>query len=403
VVCKFTDRTTVRIVGTPKVRRRQWEEARGVDFVFLNYELAINDLDSTFIHGMLSDYRCALVLDEATRIKNFRAKRTREFSKFSAVVKILLTGTPLENRPGELYTLVSFLDNHILGSWNSFDYEYIKRNAKGWVVGYRNLAGLHDRVSPIMLRRRKQEVMPELPSKIVNEYPVEMSKEEMSDYNAIKNRVVEHVQKMERAHEAGDRSEFNVEQMAFFQSIQFLKMYCDHPDLVRMTESRIMEGLELKATRSSKLEELKFIVDEMVSSGNKVVVFTEFARAAELISREIPDVIVYRGGLSEREKKDRIDRFVDPGSGAMVLCSTDAGSHGLNLQEAASYLVNYDLPWNPSVLNQRIDRIHRIGQENTVNIINMVIVDDGVIEETIRKVLGRKQKLFDAVIEGTGG
>ena len=84
----------------------------------------------------------------------------------------------------------------------------------------------------------------------------------------------------------------------------------------------------------------------------------------------------------------------------MVLCSTDAGSHGLNLQEASSYLINFDLPWNPSILNQRIDRVHRIGQSNTVNIINMIIRDDDMIEKEVRRVLKRKQLMFDKVIDG---
>ena len=396
---KFTGRTTVRIVGTRKQREKIWTTVRKADYILLNYELAINDLDNKMIMHCLERWNFAIILDEATRIKNWRSKTTKAFNKFRSPVKFMLTGTPVENHPAELYTLSKFLDNNTLGSWEKFNRRYIYRNEQGWILGYCNLEELHQRISPLMLRRRKEKVLPELPEKIINEYFIEMSAVEKRDYNAIKEIVLDYLKRTEKAQDDGNKSDFDLNQKALFHSIQFCKMYCDHPDLVRKSKSELIKGLELKATKSSKLEELKYLVDEIVSSGNKVVIFTEFVRSAEIISNSIQGVVIYRGGLSEKEKNDRISRFVNDPE-CMILCSTDAGSHGLNLQEASSYLINFDLPWNPSVLNQRIDRVHRIGQSSTVNIINMIISDNEVIEKEVRRVLKRKQSMFDKVIDG---
>ena len=398
---KFTGRSTIRIVGTRKAREKRWIEARDVDYILLNYELAINSLDNEKILEFLDAWDFAIILDEATRIKNWRAKTTKAFKKFKAPVKFMLTGTPVENHPEELFTLTQFLDTNILGNWNRFNDRHIYRNEFKWVLGYKNLKKLHEEIVPIMLRRKKEEVLPDLPEKIVNDYFVEMSTIEKRDYNTIKKIILDKLKRTEKAQSEGNKPDFDINKRALFQSIQFCKMYCDHPDLVRQSKSKLIEGLELKADKSSKLEELKFLVDEIVSSGHKVVIFTGFARSTELISKEIEGVIVYRGGLSEKEKNIRIDKFInDPKWEWPVLCSTDAGSHGLNLQEASSHLINFDLPWNPSVLNQRIDRVHRIGQSNTVNVINLIIADDGIIEQEVRRVLRRKQRMFDQVIDG---
>ena len=398
---KFTGRSTMRIVGTKKAREKRWTEARDVDYILLNYELAINSLDNKKILEFLDTWDFAVILDEATRIKNWRAMTTKAFKEFKAPVKFMLTGTPVENHPEELFTLTQFLDTNILGTWDNFNDRYIYRNEHRWVTGYKNLKDLHEQIVPIMLRRRKDEVLPDLPEKIVNEYFVEMSTTEKRDYNMIKKVILDRLKRTEKAQSKGDKQDFDINKRALFQSIQFCKMYCDHPDLVRQSKSKLIEDLELKADKSSKLEELKFLVDEIVGSGHKVVIFTEFARSAELISKEIEGVIVYRGGLSEKEKNIRINNFInDPECQWPVLCSTDAGSHGLNLQDASSHLINFDLPWNPSILNQRIDRIHRIGQSNTVNVINLIITDDGIIEREVRRVLRRKQRMFDQVIDG---
>lgn len=398
-ILKFTDRTTVRIVGTRKQREKIWATVRKADYILLNYELAINDLDNKMILHCLNRWNFAIILDEATRIKNWRSKTTKAFSEFQSPVKFMLTGTPVENHPAELFTLSRFLDSNMLGSWEKFNKRYIYRNEQGWILGYRNLEELHQRILPLMLRRKKEKVLPELPDKIINEYFIEMSAAEKRDYNAIKKIVLDYLKRTEKAQDDGNKSEFDLNQKALFHSIQFCKMYCDHPDLVRRSKSDLIKGLELTATKSSKLEELKFLVEDIVSSGNKVVIFTEFVRAAEVISDSIPGVVVYRGGLSEKEKNERISRFVNDPE-CMILCSTNAGSHGLNLQEASSYLINFDLPWNPSVLNQRIDRVHRIGQSNTVNIINMIISDNEVIEKEVMRVLKRKQIMFNKVIDG---
>lgn len=398
-IIKFTGKSVLRIVGTPKQREKLWAKARNHDFLIINYEKAINDMDNKNIMHVLDRWNFALILDEATRIKNWRSKTTKAFQRFKAPVKFMLTGTPVENHPGELYTLTSFLDTNIMGTWKKFDERYIYRNQKGWILGYRNLEELHTKISPLMLRRRKEEVMPELPEKIIDELFIDMSDIERRDYQSIIDIVMDYLKRTEKAQSDGDKSEFDINQKALFHSIQFCKMYCDHPDLVRQSESDLLKGLELKAKTSSKLEELKFLVEEIITNGNKVVIFTEFVRAAKLISKEIPGVVLYHGGLSEKEKNDRVSRFVkDPE--CMIFCSTDAGSHGLNLQEASSYLINFDLPWNPSVLNQRIDRVHRIGQSDTVNVINMIIEDDEMIEKEVRRVLRRKQNMFDKVIDG---
>jgi SNF2 family DNA or RNA helicase len=382
------------IVGGSKTQReRQW--ATDATYYVLNYELTINPLDQEKLMELVYNHQCALVLDEATHIKNFRAKRSRAIKRLNTPVRYALTGRPVENRPDELFSINEFLRLPILGTWRQFEFKYIIKNRFNQIIGYKNLDDLHKRVSTIMLRRKKVDVLDDVPDKITQTYEVELTPQESKEYALLTSSVLEWLGTGKFYHQTPRRE--------IFASLTLCRMYLDHPDLIRRSESPRARSVasEITASTSSKFKELIRLLEDEIDPNEKVVIFSQFKTMLDILYNQLTKrerAVMFHGGLSQTERSKALQDFsIRPD--IRYFLSTDSGAYGLNLQ-VASIVIQYDLPWNPAKLQQRIDRLHRIGQKNVVNDIRLVVVDYEKIEQRVKEILGSKDDMFSQVVEG---
>ena len=379
-ISKFTDLSARVIWGPRAVRLRMY---RAPSFFYLaNYEQIRNDLEE--INRILAPD--VVILDEAQRIKNWQTKTAKAVKRLSSPYAFVLTGTPLENRIDELYSIVEFLDPQIFGPLFRFNREYYELDDKGRAVEYKNLGAMRRRIRPIMLRRRKEEVEDQLPQRTVNNYFVTMESEQRLRYDEYRDRVARLLAITKRR--SLTREEFERLQ----KWLACMRMICDTPFILD-EECRICP----------KLPELASILEDMVSSnGNKVLVFSEWERMLHLVRDLAEEMSLgfawHTGSVPQQKRRQEIRRFKnDPD--CVLFLSTDSGSLGLNLQEASA-VVNLDLPWNPAKLEQRIARAWRKHQRKPVNIVNFVCEDS--IEHRMLGLLAQKRQLADGVLDGLG-
>jgi SNF2 family DNA or RNA helicase len=373
---RFSDESVTVMTGTKRKREKLYAEAS--TFTVLNYELVLRDFD--LIRSLEPDL---IVLDEAQRIKNWRAKTTQLIKNLTSEYAYVLTGTPLENRLDELYSIVQFLDRRLLGPAWKFMADHVIRDEWGGIIGYRGLDKVKRKIAPIFLRRRKDEVLHDLPERVDNYYYLELARAQERLYNPRENEL--------RSMFNVPREDWTPEMMGrLLQLITEMREICDAAQLVTDGDMRA----------SSKLAELPLIVEDVaLNNGHKVLIFTQWERMTRLVEEALAglpvDMVRMHGGLNIRQRERIIDRFSsDPD--CRLFISTDAGGLGLNLQ-AADFVINVDLPWNPAKLEQRIGRAHRIGQKNPVNVINLVV--GSTIEERVLEVIYGKQQLFAAMFD----
>jgi hypothetical protein len=298
---------------------------------------------------------------------------------------IVLTGTPLENRLQELVSIVEFVDLHRLGPTHRFLANHQTLDEFGKVVGYRDLEEIGRTLSPILVRRRKAEVLRQLPRRVDKSLFVPMTPEQWRHHEENREIVARIVNKWRRFKylPESDRRRLMI-------ALQNMRMSCNSTYL-----------LDQETDHGMKVDELAAQLDEILEQGGeKVVVFSQWQRTHELIARRLRarghGFVMFNGSVPGPARKGLIDRFRDDEK-CRVFLSTDAGGVGLNLQHAA-VVVNMDLPWNPAVLEQRIGRVHRLGQQRAVRVINFVA--QGTIEEGMLSVLKFKKSLFDGVLDG---
>jgi SNF2 family DNA or RNA helicase len=367
------------VIGGPKAKRRKQYRSEA-PYTVMNYELLLRDEED--VRGLDAD---VVILDEAQRIKNWRAKTTQVAKELTSPYAFVLTGTPLENKLEELYSIVQFLDRKLLGPAWKFLEEHTVRDEWGAIVGYKNLRRVRRRVSPILLRRKREEVLDQLPPRVENEYFVPLSPKQRALYAPMAAELRGIVMEAK----AEERELEPEESARVLNLIVWMREVCDDA------------GLLGRPRASSKAKELKTLVEEIViDKEEKVVIFSEFEKMTALLEEYIRDMgldtLRLHGGLGTRERQRIVDRFTeDPES--RIFLSTEAGGLGLNLQ-AARFVVNFELPWNPARLDQRVARLHRMGQEDVVNVVNLLT--EGTIEERVRDVLREKKELFEEVIDG---
>ena len=320
-----------------------------------------------------------MILDEAQRIKNWRAKTSQALKDLPRPFAFVLTGTPLENRLEELYSIVEFLDDRLLGPPWQFMARHIIKDEWGGIIGYRDLEGVRRAIAPILLRRRKADVLQDLPERIDNDFWLELDPEQARVYRPLEKGLNELLR----------MPEWNAQHSALALSL-----------LTRLRECATAAQLvEPSVQSSSKLRELPALVSEIASEGHKMLVFSQWERmtrhAQDAVTKAGFKSVRLHGGLSMRERTRIIEQFTTDLS-VHAFISTDAGGLGLNLQ-AASFVINLDLPWNPARVEQRIGRAHRIGQTLPVNVINMIALN--TVEQRVLEVLYRKQELFDEILD----
>jgi SNF2-related domain/Helicase conserved C-terminal domain len=379
-IARFCDRSTRLVFGPRAQRHAAYREP--AFFTIVNYEQILGDAED--INGVLKPD--VIVLDEAQRIKNWQTKTARRVKSLRSPYAFVLTGTPVENRIDELYSIIQYLDPEILGPLFRFNRDFYKLDERGRPVDYQNLADLRERLQPLLLRRRKSDVETQLPGRTVKNYFVPMAEEQKlryEDYNAPARQLIARAQRRPLTQMEFDRLQ---------QLLACMRMVCDTPAI-----------LDPSCRISPKLEELEGILGDLLEDPDrKVIVFSEWERMLVMV-RELAgemgfDAAWHTGSLPQQRRRAEINRFKhDPA--CRLFLSTDSGSVGLNLQ-AASAVINVDLPWNPAKLEQRIARAWRKNQTRSVSVINLITEDS--IEHSILHLLGRKQALADGVLDGSG-
>ena len=379
-IARFVDRPAKSVFGARPQRLAAYRDP--VFFTIVNYEQILVDAED--INAILTPD--VVILDEAQRIKNWQTKTARRVKSLRSPYAFVLTGTPIENRIDELYSIVQYLDPELIGPLFRFNREFYRLDERGRAVDYQNLAELRRRVGTVMLRRRKSDVETELPGRTVKTYFVPMADEQIKryeDYRVPAARLIHQAQRRPLT-----PAEFDRLQML----LACMRMICDTPAILDPT-CRV----------SPKLDELEGILNDLFEEPDrKIIVFSEWERMLELV-RELAgemgiETAWHTGSVPQQRRRAEIMRFKNDPSCRMFL-STDSGSVGLNLQ-VASAVVNIDLPWNPARLEQRIARAWRKNQTRSVTVVNLVC--EGSIEHGILHLLGQKQALAEGVLDGRG-
>lgn len=376
-IAKFTDSKSLIIQGAKANRLKQYGQSA---FYYLtNYEQIL--YDSADIQRLLVPD--IIILDEAQRIKNWHTKVAKAVKMLSCPYAFVLTGTPLENRIDDIYSIVQFLNPHLFGSLFRFNREFYTLDEKGRSIGYKNLDKLHHQLKPILLRRRKSEVEEQLPERIINNYFVAMNDAQIGRYSEYEAKVA----KLLRF--AKERPLTKEESEKLQKYLACMRMLCDTPYI-----------LDENCRESPKLQELEKILEGIIENQHnvKIIIFSEWERMLQLI-RELANKVGigyawHTGSVNQNKRRDEINRFKGQDDCCLFL-STDAGSVGLNLQ-VANIVINMDLPWNPAKLEQRIARAWRKNQQRNVQVINLI--SEGTIEHRMVDLLNKKSALAKTIL-----
>jgi hypothetical protein len=352
-------------------------------FLVANYEQVVRDWRE--VNTVLKPD--LVILDEAQRIKNWRTRTAQCLKRLESRFAFVLTGTPLENRIDELYSLAEFIEPALFGSLFRFNRRYYRFDAGGKMAGMQNLGELHERVGQIMLRRRKSDIEEQLPERVDNTYFVEMTPEQTQRYQ-------EYEEIVARLCHLAKRRPLRPEEMKRLQNaLACMRMCCDSCYI-----------LDKDIRVAPKVDELERILEDLWAADpqRKVIIFSEWVRMLELAEERLKKrkigYALHVGTLPQQERRKEILRFKEDPQ-CRVFLSSESGGVGLNLQ-AASVVLNLDLPWNPAKLEQRVARAWRKHQKNRVNVINLVSQD--TLEHRMLATLKFKQGLADVVLDARG-
>ncbi len=377
---KFTGLDLQIVFGNRKQRVEAYSSP--AFFNLVNYEQVRSDaLDIN--ERMQPDI---VILDEAQRIKNWSSKTARAVKRLRGSYAFVLTGTPIENRIDELYSILDFLDPSILGPLFRFNREYYQLDERGRPSGYKNLHLLRERVNPIILRRRKTDVETELPARTDRNYFVPMSRvqEELhEDFRATAARLIAASKR---------RPLRQKEQEILMMTLAKMRMVCDTPYII-----------DPEDRTCPKLKELEKIFDDCLAEPDvKIIVFSEWVRMLELVRDFLRQKKIgfgwHTGSVPQKKRRAEIRAFKSDPDCRVFLCS-ESGGVGLNLQNA-SVVINCDLPWNPAKLEQRIARAWRKQQTRPVTVINLI--SEKTIEHGMLDTIAAKQGLAEGVLDGVG-
>ena len=376
---RFSRRTVQVIEGDQADRADQYQEA--TFYRLVNYEQVIRDF--TTIDAWGADI---IILDEAQRIKNWESKTARAVKRLKSRYAFALTGTPLENRLEELYSIVQFVDDRLLGPAFAFLQEHRILNDAGHITGYRHLDRIRDRLATIFLRRTRSAVLTQLPERTEVTTFVELAEAQKVTYQEVRGQLAQVARKPHWTEAERRRVQALVVQLRLICNA--LSLYTGGDDI------------------SPKLDEFAEIIPDLLSArgpdSGKILVFSQWEKMLELASPRLTKLNIpheiYHGKLDGNERRDLLARFDDPNEFRLLL-ATDAASTGLNLQ-VADLVINLELPWNPALLEQRICRAHRMGQTRPVQVIHFVA--RGTIEERVIQTLQSKRDLFEGLFEGDG-
>lgn len=396
-----TDLPLCVVEGAAAQRAECYRAGHGL--LLLSYEQLVRDI------ARVQRFAPELViLDEAQRIKNWASKSAAYVKVLASRYRLVLTGTPLENRLDELASIMDFVDDVALEpKWRLAPYHALHETDDGRAVaGARHLDTLRTRLSESLLRRVRRDVLTQLPERTDTRIPVELTEAQRAVHDAKRPAIAEIVAQARRRPLA--REQF----MRLMQLLTQQRMICNglgqlefdtrFPALAGHAPTQTL----LDELHAPKLAALRALLEQvLLVQGRKVVVFSQWRNALTLAHWAISDLLESRAmralfftGAQRAEQREQalLEFHDDPAATIMFL--TDVGGVGLNLQRAASVCVNLELPWNPAVLEQRIGRIYRLGQEQPVDIYNLVC-EEG-IEARIAQLVADKRALFTSLFEG---
>jgi SNF2 family DNA or RNA helicase len=373
-VRRFSDRSVQLVIGGAAQRAKQYDN--DCFFTVCNYEQVLRDIMA--VERTRWDL---IILDEGQRIKNWQAKTSRVIKGLKSPFALVLTGTPLENRLDELYSIVQFVDDRRLPPAFRFFHRHRVVDEKGHVLGYKNLDRLRENLRPVLRRRTRESVLQQLPPRTTEIVRIPPTDEQF-ELHAAHMRIVAQI---------------------------VAKSYITEMDLLRLQKALLMARMAANSTflvekkgtgYSSKLEYLGEMFDNLAAEpSRKTLLFSEWTTMLNLIEPMLQDrkldYVRLDGKVPQKERQELVHRFQNDPK-CRLFITTNAGSTGLNLQ-AANTVINVDLPWNPAILEQRIGRAHRMGQKQPVQI--YVLITEETIEEKLLKTLSSKRSLAMAALD----
>lgn len=323
-----------------------------------------------------------MAIDEAQSIKNATTGITKCVKKINAKVKFALTGTPLENNVTELWSIFDYIMPGYLTNLKDFNTKYgIKDIDEKFTKA---LIDLQKQIAPFILRRKKSDVLTELPPKIENNIFIDLNEKQKSVYSMeVKKTRKEMDEIIEK--EGYDKARFKI-----LQLLTKLRQLCIDPKIV----------YENYTGESSKITEVTKVCKEVIANGHKILLFSSFKTAIDILNREFTNegisTYVIDGSVGAKKRNELVEKFNNDDTNCFLI-TIKSGGTGLNLT-SADVVIHLDLWWNPQVENQATDRAHRIGQKNTVEVIKLIC--KGTIEEKILELQNKKKLLADTLIEG---
>ena len=370
---RFAPKLNVLLFNKAGENRDQMvNDAKKNDVVIMSYGLLSNEQDSVCAKKWLT-----VVLDEAHLIKNRETKMSKSVMELKANFKIILTGTPIQNRLSEIWNLFRFINPGLLGSFDSFSNRFINPIEK-----FHNTecqATLKRLISPFILRRNKNEVAKELPPKTEIQIKVNLTQEEMALYENLRRDAMALV--LEGTKQSAIQA---------LAELTKLRQAACHPQLINK---------ELKI-ESSKTAQFMELVLELIENGHRTLAFSQFTSHLALVRKKLDEAgikyLYLDGTMAPKQRAELVDAFQN-GDAPLFLISLKAGGLGLNLT-AADYVIHLDPWWNPAIEDQASDRSYRIGQQKPVTVYRLIAAN--TIEEKILRLHTHKQSLADALLEG---
>lgn len=378
---KFSNEKALIVEGLPVERAKQYLGTEHF-FYIVNYETILRDQLAINKAGI-----DLLILDEAQRAKNYETKTASSIKRLVTKHILIITGTPIENRLIDIFSIVSIIDPQFFGPLWEFSYQHClfdpERPDK--INGYYDLQKLNHKLEQILIRREKRKVIDQLPNVQQTNIPVNLSPLQ-ADYHAGYAQGIANIIRKKFL------TPYDLQRLQLL--LASMRMVCDSTYLI-----------DEETNESPKLEELKYILLEKMdvpNSDRKIIIFSEWVKVHKLIGKMLREnnigFVELNGSVPVKLRGDLIKKFED-NAHCKVFLSTEAGGSGLNLQ-VADTLINFELPWNPAKKNQRIGRIDRLGQKsNKLTILNFITRDS--IEQQIASGLLIKQNLFDGVLDGS--
>jgi len=348
------------------------------DIILTSYGVVRLDLD------MFVDRVWMLcVIDEAQNIKNPNTEQTKAIKSVDARTKIALTGTPIENRLMDYWSIFDFTNNGYLSTKDDFKRQYVVPIEK--LEDEETLENLKTIAKPFVLRRLKtdEDIKKELPDKFVNDIYCSLTKKQIRLYNAILEEIFFDIENSKGIQRKG----------IILKILTALKQTCNHP-------AQFLDIKNPKISESGKMELLADILENILSVDEKVIIFTQYVEMGKIIQKLISkkfkrNVLFLHGSQTLTEKTRVIDTFQEDEDYKILVATLKTGGTGLNLT-AARNVIHYDLWWNPAVENQATDRVHRIGQEKDVMVYRFIT--KGTLEEAIDAISKRKVDLAEKAI-----